>query len=471
MDGTLADYALRAVEHAGRRGAIYCDVRAEDTVRDSVRIEDGALEHSEVSSDRGLGIRILRGASWGFCSVSDPDGFAGVRDAVDAAIYGCAPQDGGRVSLAAAAVHSEDVSYPVVEEPDRDQLVSTGLECDTAIRSGRHTIKSVVSLQHRRTSKIFASSEGSRIVQEYSDVVAWLTAVARDGGTVQSTSSTEGGRGGMEALLQDDAVFTSAARISERASGLVRADTVGEERATVVMNPDFAALLVHEILGHPSEADRVLGREMAWAGGSWWAGRLGRQVGSESLSVFDDPTIPGGLGWYEFDDEGTRAARTDLVSNGILQGHLHSRETAAEFGAGATANMRSESYRFMPLIRMACTCIGPGDWDPEEIIGDVRDGYYIADMRVPSIDHMRYNWSISCQYAQKIEDGELGRLCRDVIVTGTAPEFFESIDACGRDFAVRPITNCGKGDPMQSLAMGNGGPTIRGTAIVRGVAG
>ena len=75
----------------------------------------------------------------------------------------------------------------------------------------------------------------------------------------------------------------------------------------------------------------------------------------------------------------------------------------------------------------------------------------------------------AAQYAQKIENGELTDLQRDVIVMGTAPEFFNSIDACGNDFTVRPITNCGKGDPMQSMIMGNGGPTIRGTATVKSV--
>ena len=44
-----------------------------------------------------------------------------------------------------------------------------------------------------------------------------------------------------------------------------------------------------------------------------------------------------------------------------------------------------------------------------------------------------------------------------------------SIDACGNDFEVRPITNCGKGDPMQSMIMGNGGPSIRGIATVKSV--
>ena len=64
------------------------------------------------------------------------------------------------------------------------------------------------------------------------------------------------------------------------------------------MNPDFVSLLTHEILGHSSEADRVLGKEMAWTGGTWWKNKLGEIIGSDNLNVFYDPTIKESLGWY-----------------------------------------------------------------------------------------------------------------------------------------------------------------------------
>ena len=148
---------------------------------------------------------------------------------------------------------------------------------------------------------------------------------------------------------------------------------------------------------------------------------------------------------------------------------MQNRETAMVFGNTPTGNMRATNYRFIPLIRMACTCIEAGDWKVDEMISDVKNGYLISNMKIPSIDMKRYNWSISCQYAQKIENGEITDLLRDVIVMGIAPEFFQSIDACGNDFTVRPITNCGKGDPMQSMIMGNGGPSIRGEVTVKSV--
>ena len=38
--------------------------------------------------------------------------------------------------------------------------------------------------------------------------------------------------------------------------------------------------------------------------------------------------------------------------------------------------MRATDYRFMPLIRMACTCIGDGDWGVDEMIKDVKGRIY-----------------------------------------------------------------------------------------------
>ena len=207
---------------------------------------------------------------------------------------------------------------------------------------------------------------------------------------------------------------------------------------------------------------------MAWAGGAWWAGKLGEKIGSQELNVIDDPTLPS-LGCYKYDDEGVIANPKLLIENGVLLNHMQSRETASIFNTKPNSGMRATAYGFMPLIRMACTCIKQGNWEPQEMIKEVKNGYLISNMKVPSIDMMRYNWSISCQFAQKIENGEPKELLRDVIVMGIAPDFFYSIDACGKDFTVRPITNCGKGDPMQVMRMGNGGPHIRGIATVKSV--
>lgn len=470
MDKDLEDFAEKAVKHALFLGCQYCDVRTEVSSKHGFVIENNEIEYSTAKNDQGVGIRILNEGAWSFFSISNPLTFneikEGIEEAAKAALYYSSKKK-HKVTMGNVKAVKETINFPVKIIPTIDKLIEIGFDCDKIIHQNKRIIKSQISMSYNVVSKFFQSSEDSKIQQNFSDVTADLSATAHENGLTQSVNITEGGRGGIEKLSTNREIRETAKFISDKATHLIDAKPVKEEKTTVVMNPDFVALLTHEILGHPSEADRVLGKEMAWAGGAWWAGKLGEKIGSDNLNVFDDPTIEGTLGHYGFDDEGNKATRTVLVKDGILLNHMQSRETAEIFHTIPSANMRASSYRFMPLIRMACTCIDKGDWNPEEMIKDIKNGYLISNMKIPSIDMKRYNWSISCQFAQKIENGEITDLLRDVIVLGTAPDFFKSIDACGNDFTVRPITNCGKGDPMQSMIMGNGGPSIRATAVVR----
>jgi TldD protein len=442
------------------QGATYCDVRSEWSKKQGILVENGQQEQAQIRFDKGIGIRILYEGAWGFFSTTDE---GKVSDGIISAIKAArATSKKHKVKLADMPANKKAIEFTIIKKPEIEDLTRLAFECDSIMKENRKITKRQVFAQSVHTEKNFENSEGTTVTQNYMDCTMDMTATARHNIT-QSINITEGGRGGLEKI--SDAT-KSAKEISDKVVRLLDARAPKEEKATLVMNPDFVALLTHEILGHPSEADRVLGKEMAWAGGAWWAGKLGQKIGSDTLNVIDDPTIAS-LGQFAFDDEGVKTKRTRLVENGTLVNHMHSRETAEIFGVEPTGSMRATSYQFMPLIRMSCTCIEPGNWNPQEIIKDVKHGYFVSNMKVPSIDMKRHNWSISAQYANRIENGEIKELLRDVIIVGTAPEFFSSIDACGNDFTVRPITNCGKGDPMQQMKMGNGGPTIRGVATIR----
>jgi len=472
MESRLQELADNAIRYAMDSGAQYCDARAELQERKSALIENGEIEYVRTNKDEGIGIRLVKEGVWSFCSITNPKSIVQIKEIVDDALRNSihyAENKKNRINLYPNSINKTKIDFPVLKKPELEELIKIGFECDKIISSVPRIIRSVVNPWYTTNSKYFVNSEGSEIIQNFTDVVVDMIATAHESGLTQSINITEGGRGGMEQITNENMIQQSAEKISLKASQLIDAKHAKEEKTTVVMNPDFVSLLTHEILGHPSEADRVLGKEMAWAGGAWWKGKIGEKIGSEKLNVFDDPTIKESLGWYYFDDEGVETKKTTLVENGVLKNHMQNRETAKIFNTPATGNMRATNYRFIPLIRMACTCIGNGDWSVNEMIKGGKNGYFISNMKIPSIDMKRYNWSISCQYAQKIENGKITDLLRDVIVMGIAPEFFESIDACGNDFTIRPITNCGKGDPMQSMIMGNGGPSIRGIATVKSV--
>jgi TldD protein len=469
------DLVLKAVDHARTLGASYSDARYEVRSDKGLLLENGSIEHFASAHESGIGIRVIVDGAWGFYASANPKSADDVKNVAEKAFKlarSASTNVRRKAVLADAKVYDDNVKFPFKKDP-RDamnELVEIAKDCDKIIRStGSRIHRSSISVGYAYTEKVFANSDGSRIMQRYVDTITNISSTAHESGLTQNVSTTEGGRGGIEMLTEHADVRKRAEEIAEKSVQLIDAKPAKEQKAKVVMNPDFVALLTHEILGHPSEADRVLGYEMAWAGGAWWAGKLGQKIGSDSLSVSDDPMIEHSLGHYMYDDEGVRAREKVLIKNGMLADHMHSRETASIFNVEPNAGMRATGYEFIPLIRMACTCINTGDRDHEEMIREVNDGFLICNMKVPSIDMLRYNWSISCQYAYAIKNGEVKDLLRDIIVMGIAPEFFNSIDACSREMEIRPVLNCGKGDPMQTMRMGNGGPYVRGIATVKSV--
>jgi len=148
---------------------------------------------------------------------------------------------------------------------------------------------------------------------------------------------------------------------------------------------------------------------------------------------------------------------------------MHSRETAAIFGVEPNAGMRAITFEYIPLIRMSNTFFAEGDWKFEELLQETKRGYLVSCMRHPSIDDQRFNWTISAQEAYEIKNGEITTHLRDIALTSTAPKFFKSVDAATNKVTIEPLPGCGKGDPMQGLYVGNGGPYLRGKANVLGV--
>src|SRR5262249_56515362 len=102
-------------------------------------------------------------------------------------------------------------------------------------------------------------------------------------------------------------------------------------------------------------------------------------------------------------------------------------------------------------------CAG-GTRDPRDIVGEVDRGYYVSGHRIPSIAESRENFRISARRVYEIRNGELGRLYRDGGIAADSRDYLMNVDAVGSDFLLYPIPNCGKGQPMQTKKLGNGGP-------------
>ncbi len=245
-----------------------------------------------------------------------------------------------------------------------------------------------------------------------------------------------------------------------------------DKEVVVVTDPHFNTLLVHEVVGHPSELDRALKYETSYAGRSWFLNdlednQIGRQIASPLVTAFSDPLMEG-YGSFKYDHEGTLPRRAYIIRDGILEEFLNNRQTSAIMGVPPNGSARATEAYLVPLIRMTNTVFAPGQQDPKDIIGEVDSGYYVSGHRTPSIAESRENFRITAVKVYEIRNGQLGQLYQDGGITSDSRSYFMSIDAIGNDLRVNPIPNCGKGQPMQAKRMSNGGPTMRGVARLTG---
>jgi TldD protein len=478
----VLDVAKEAVEAARRAGAHYADARFVREDSESITVRNQEMEGIDRSTSKGLGVRVLVDGYWGFAATARSDGPEMARTA------GLAVE----IARAAARLPREPVKLTEVEpatgtwaSPLQDDPFNVSLEEKVALLmeatrlmqqvQGLAFAEGGIDLYRVRTA--FASTEGSAIEQTVVHSGAGLDATAISEGELQRRSYPNSFRGHIAAAgwehIAKLGLLEEAERTATEAVELLSAKDCPSEVTTLVLDSGQMELQVHESIGHAVELDRVLGMEESYAGSSFVSpddrGRL--RYASDLVSITADATIPGGLGSFGWDDEGVPAQSVPIIVDGIFQDFISSRETAGTIGGTSTGAMRADGWQNLPLIRMTNINIEPREGSLADIIGDTKDGIFMATNQSWSIDDKRVNFQFGCEIAWRIKGGKLTQMYRNPNYTGITTEFWGSCDAVGgrEDWTLWGTPNCGKGQPPQTARVGHGTSPARFRNVQVGV--
>jgi predicted Zn-dependent protease len=180
----------------------------------------------------------------------------------------------------------------------------------------------------------YASSEGSQVVAPHQQarLVAIAVTRAEDGMDLfrDQTFEAETADG-----LPSQAEMEAAIReLGTSLEALRKAPVTEPFDGPAILSGRAAAVFFHEVLGHRLEGQRQRGTEE----GQTFTKEVGKEVLPTFLSVADDPTLTTyGKTWlsgnYEYDDEGQKARRVELIQDGVLKTFLMSRLPIASFSA------------------------------------------------------------------------------------------------------------------------------------------
>jgi TldD protein len=463
----------------------YAEARHVDRRDEALAVRAGEVDEFAASSADGIGVRVRIGGGWGFAATRDVSA-AGAEAALAQALALAEAQPAAPATPLApvpparghwASPHEVD-PFDVALEDKLDVLFAA----EAALRADGddRVVRSVAALSAWRERKAFASTEGAACTQELVAIGAGLGAWATDGTELQVRSYpiSHGGlfaAAGWEHVLALD-LAAHAPRVAAEAVELLSAPPCPEGVTTVVLDGEQLALQIHESIGHALELDRMLLYEASYAGTSWVrpqdAGSL--RYGSEHLNITADATVPGGLGSFGWDDEGVPAARYPLIEAGILRATLSNRESAALAGLERSGGCaRADGFTRQPIVRMTNVSIEPGAAGSlEDLIADTDHGLYLETNRSWSIDDRRLQFQFATEVAREIRGGRLGRLYRNPSYAGITPRFWGALDAVcdASEWRLWGLTNCGKGEPGQVMAVSHGAAPGRFRDVQVGVA-
>jgi len=470
-------------EHIARlraAGALYVDARWYPVEENNdLMMWNGNLKDASASRESGVGVRVLYKGAWGFSAASDLSNLGALFDKAF---------DNARVA-------AERVTFPVhLAEKDAIQASFTSpnridpftvplsdklafMQAMDAKLNQPGVFQRICQLTFTRKQIVFMDSEGSEIEKTIVEVFPSIRVAGLDAQGQMHSRTFEpprmGDTRGWETLDMD--VFSAnAERIVREMNEVLASDDCPKDVRSVILLPGIMFLQTHETIGHALELDRILGYELAFAGGSFVRlsdfGTL--RYGSEKLTARADATIPNSPGSFGYDDDGIPAQNNLLIDKGLLVGAITGRQMVEEANArankvifeGSSGANRATSFYRVPIERMTNINIDPGDDGTlDDIVKNTERGIILDGDKSWSIGSNREQFHFATDIGWLVEDGQVTRVVKNSTYQGETVPFYNSLSAVGdaSTWEVQYTPNCGKGQPNQIMQLGHGVPVCR----------
>ena len=217
----------------------------------------------------------------------------------------------------------------------------------------------------------------------------------------------------------------------------------------VILSGRAAGVFFHEILGHRMEGNRQKNDEF----GQTFTGKIGQEVISPLISVYDDPTMKTFnnidlRGHYLYDDEGAPSQNVVLIENGILKNFLMARSPIKNFSQSNGHGRKEAGNR--AISRMGVTYVKASKTvSPKELktklkeeikrqnkpyglyIEDISGGFTMIDTSSPQA------FKVNPLLVYKVyPDNRPDEVIRGVDIVGTPLTSFNKIIAAANDYQV-----------------------------------
>ncbi|MBU8922024.1 MAG: TldD/PmbA family protein [Bacteroidales bacterium] len=420
----MKDRISRVLDLAARTG-FECEVYGESIERFQVEVYRGKVETIDRSSDEGMGIRLVTGGRMGYAFTNGTD-----MESIEFA-FEEAKNNAICSTLEDIDVLADDPGDPIPDGPvsffldkgnsaDKTEKV---IEMEQAAMDFDGTIVNTEGAGYSEVSgEVFiASTRGFERSEKRGLCSCSMSAVAKKGSEIRSgwhyCQSPD------VRLLDFNATGVESAK---RAFSLLDSRPMPTGRYPVIFDGSAFVDIIYFL-------EQALSGEMVVKGTTVLAGKLGRKIAADILTLTDDPILEGGCFNARFDDEGVARNTYRLIEGGVLSGFLHNSWTARKSGHPNSANAVRGSYKDLPSPGASNLFVQPGDRTLDEMLADTDRGIYIQSvMGMHTADPISGDFSVGIA-GLGIEGGKRSGAVSEMTISGNILDLLGGVVEVGRE--------------------------------------
>ncbi|HJU17927.1 MAG TPA: metallopeptidase TldD-related protein [Stellaceae bacterium] len=238
---------------------------------------------------------------------------------------------------------------------------------------------------------------------------------------------------GQGSAMERDYDFSSAVYAADLADPAAIGRSAGE-RAVKRLNPRKMPTCRCPVIFEPRVARSLLSHLMGAIAGpaiargtSFLKDRLGQAIFPAAITIVDDPHRPRGLRSRPFDGEGIATRRRAFVDKGVLTSWILDLRSARQLGL-ATTGHAGRGTSSPPSPSASNLWIEPGPQTPQELISDIKNGFYVTEMMGMGVNGVTGDYSRGAA-GFWIENGAVAFPVSEMTVAGNLKDMFARLVA------------------------------------------
>jgi PmbA protein len=415
-------------------------------VSTDIRVHEGDIEHFVSSQSQGVGIRVIRDGRTGFAYAGTLNDDA-VRDALaearDNVSFGSPDEFAGLAEPDGVDTVAQRLWNDALADFPTDRKIELAKELERMALAADSRVK-VESSDYSDVAAeaAVATSTGIRRSSRENGCFVTISTLASEGDETQTGFGFSVGRS-----PDDFDLGKAAADGVQRATRLLGATKPASKRTTVVLDPFVTAMFLGIIGG-------TLNGESVSKGRSLFKDRLGEQVGSELVTLVDDPTNALAYTASEVDGEGLAARRNVLVDKGVLRTFVHNSYSARRVRGRSTGNGVRGGFKGTPGVGCLALALQPGTRTQDEIIADVDDGVLVQAVHGlhSGVNPISGDFSAGAS-GLLIGNGHIGAPVREFTIASTLQRMLLDVAEVGGDVDWLPMSAAGVSLVIRDVTM------------------